>query len=143
MVKRLSLPFADRLAVGRAAGEHQGGAVGGVRGEAREHRPLIPAREMEEAVPGEEAVESAVKFEPTHVRDDPLFLREALAAQVDQSGRRIDARHAQAGPEEIARDRLAGTAAQVEHPAARRQASHEGVQPGFLEERAAPLTIPD
>ena len=133
MVERLALPFADPLAGAMAGGEHQSGAGAGMGGEAGEQCALVVGGEMEDTVPGDQAVEAAAEIERAHVGDQPLLLREALPAQGDQRGGAIDAGHGEAALDQVAGDRLARAAAQVEDGRADRQQRRETVEPRGLE----------
>ena len=61
MKQRLALKGADRHAQSWAACEHEDGARGGMYSENGEHAALIVVAEMEEAVPGEDAIENRSK----------------------------------------------------------------------------------
>ena len=71
VVQRLAAERAHRHAVGRAAREQERGAWGRVRAVDGEHAALIIVREMEEAVPSEDAVEAAAQRQDAHVPDAP------------------------------------------------------------------------
>src|SRR4029079_19049707 len=72
---------------------------------------------MKEAVPGDDSIEALAQREAAHVADHPGHGREARRAQVDHGRGRVDSRHAAAIVDEVARDRLAGAAAEIEHRA--------------------------
>ena len=56
VIQRLAAEGADRFAMPRAAGEHQGGVRGGMFSEDGEHPALILRTKVKEAVPGGEVV---------------------------------------------------------------------------------------
>jgi hypothetical protein len=70
---------------------------------------------MEKAVPCQNAVNRSAELKAAHVGDDPFLFRHSLAAQRDQVLRTVDACHADAARNQIAGDRRATAAAEVEH----------------------------
>jgi len=72
--------LADGLAARRAGVKHQHGAPRGVSSEDREYGGLVVRLQVEEAVPGEQAVETRVEAERPHVGDDPTPGGHPLAA---------------------------------------------------------------
>ena len=91
MIQHLALEAPQGLAMFRAAGEHQGRPRRGVHPEHGEHAPLIVVAQVEQAVPGEDAVERLAKGQDPHVGDAPGLLRHALPAMGDHFRRRIHA----------------------------------------------------
>jgi hypothetical protein len=110
-------------------------------GEPREHGPLIIHVQVEEAVPGNKAVETPGKVQLTHIRHQPLALWMARAAQGDHGWRRIDANDFESEPEDISSDRLSHAAANVEHSAAGWDVPKKPIYPALLEEASASVTI--
>ena len=91
MKQRLAFEAADRHAVGWAAGEHQCGLRPGMPSEQRKHPALIVARQMKEAVPGQQAIELRRQIQLAHIHFSPLLLRKTLPAARDHRLSTIDA----------------------------------------------------
>ncbi len=67
VIQGLSFNATNGLAMRRSTREHQRGAWRGVRPEYREHPPLIFVVQMEEAVPGENAMKEPPETQRPHV----------------------------------------------------------------------------
>src|SRR5688572_30602739 len=110
--------------------------------ENREHRTLRVGGEVEEAVPGDDRTEALAQREAARVAGHPGHGREARFAQVDHGRSRIDAGHAAVIVDEVACDRLAGPAAEIQHRAvARWQAPQNRVEVSSLHQLAAAVAI--
>jgi PPOX class probable F420-dependent enzyme len=131
MVEPLTLERerASGFAMLRSGVEHQHGVVSRVRVEHRKHRSLGLVREVEVAVPGEDALKAPVECQPTHVGDNPFHVRQPITRQRDHFRRRVDSGHAQSLVDQESRDRLAPATAEVEHPAAASQLFGESIVP--------------
>jgi len=129
MVERFAAERPHCHAVARPAGEHQSGMRRRVRAEDRKHPALIVPRQMKETVPREQAVERLPEGQRAHVGDVPSASRKTRPAEIDHRGRRVDAVNLIARSHEIARNRLARSAANVEDRAALGQQHFEALQP--------------
>ncbi|HXP42238.1 MAG TPA: hypothetical protein VN833_18440, partial [Candidatus Acidoferrales bacterium] len=76
---------------------------------------LIIVGEMEKTVPSQQAIECVLEREGTHISNVPRPLRKAPTADGYQRWRGVHASYLEALIDEISRDRLAGTAANVEY----------------------------
>ncbi|MNC36764.1 hypothetical protein D3C75_853020 [compost metagenome] len=72
MIEGFAAPFADRLAMGGTGGEHQATAVGHAGGQGRQDQGLGLGRQVKQAVPGQNAVEGAVRQALAHVAEPPV-----------------------------------------------------------------------
>jgi hypothetical protein len=96
---------------------------------------------VEEAVPRQNAVKAPAEIDFAHVGDDPLPFREARAAAFDHRRRSIHADYFNTALNEVARERLAHAAPEVEHRAFGTYATKESIQPRALLKRAAAVTV--
>ena len=143
MEKRLSFEGSNRFAVRRSAGEEQCRSGGGVIPKEREHRALIVARQVEEAVPSQDTVKLTSQGERTHIADVPSRLWKAGSTQAYQGWRGIQPGHVETAREQISRDRPARTAAEIEDESALGQKSRKAINPGHLKIIArAPPFVP-
>ena len=111
-------------------------------GEDRDHRPLVLAGKVKEAVPGDDAAEAPAEVEPAHVRQratrPPGSGRGRSPASPRRSRRPVTGMPAL---DQIARDRLAGAAAEVEHRRSGRRQRQEALEPAPLEQPAVPRAV--
>src|SRR4051794_29460978 len=61
--------------------------------EDREHLPLVLGTEVKEAIPSQDAVETPIQRQRTHVCYEPSLVRKTFFAHADEGWRRIDAGH--------------------------------------------------
>jgi hypothetical protein len=131
VVERLAFELAQYRTVLRAAGEHQRRSFAGVTRENTEHLLLIFGTQMEKAVPRNDSVELAAQIEGTHVGKDPFLGGEALAAEIEQGLRGVNASDGAALEDEVLRDGEAGATAKVEDSPVWRNQGEEAVLPGL------------
>lgn len=120
----------------RAAGEQQCAAGTCVALKNGKHRGLVFRSEVEEAVPGEDAVEAAAEGEGAHVGNDPLLSGKARAGDFEERGRGVDAGNAVSLGDQVSGNRQGRAAAKVEDGSMRPQQGEETVEPGLLKEAA-------
>lgn len=108
-----------------------------MRREDSEDGALVVRLQVKEAVPGEDAVETAAEVQPTHVCDQEFMPRQPRRRAVDHARRTVDAGDAEAPGGKPRRHRRAAAAAEVQHAAAFRQPCGEARQPAFFHQRSA------
>ena len=96
---------------------------------------------MKEAVPGHDPVEPAFKIERPHIGNEPVGVGEALAAEDDHGGGRVDAGQFASLLDEEARDGFAGPAAEIENARALPQVLEHFVEVAALHKRAASIPV--
>jgi hypothetical protein len=111
MVELFAAELPYRFAVRPATGEDQRGPGGGVGVENRKHGPLVVRRQMKQAIPGQDSVETAAECKAAHVSAVPGVIREFLAAHGCHGGRRVDSGEACAVADQSAGDGVTGAAA--------------------------------
>ena len=80
----------------------------------RKHRALFVLVEMEKTVPGDDGVEPATEGKRAHVGLDPGGIRKTLPAERDHGGCRVHAGDVVSVLDEVARNGIAGAAADIE-----------------------------
>lgn len=142
MKQRLAFEAADRHAVGWAAGEHQCGVRPGMPSEQRKHAALIVARQMKEAVPGQQAVELRRQIQLAHIHFSPFLLRETLPAARDHCLRTVDAGDPIPLFDKIGGDRRAIAAAEIEQPRIGRGELQKAIEPRPFKQRGGSEAFP-
>jgi len=142
VVKRFALKRSDGFPVYRAAGEHEGRVWSGMGFKNREHLRLIFRAEVEKTVPCQDALKTPAEKECSHVVDDPVLIGEAGFADVDESRRGVHAGHTVAAFDEVARNGLGRTAADIEDGSPQGHKSQKPVEPGFFEKMASSEAVP-
>lgn len=142
MIERLVLPFPDRLAIGRSRREAERRAGGGMIGEAGEHGPLIVLIQVKEAVPGENSVEPAPEVQRAHVAQMPILVGKPLLAERQQARGRVQTGHPKAAPDQVAGNRLAAPAAEIEDFAAWANLIEESIDPLPFSQDRTPHLVP-
>lgn len=97
-----------------------------------EHRALTVVIEMEEAVPGDQAMEAAAQRQGAHVGHQCLLMRKIAFKKSNHLGSRVDPGDGAALLFERAGDRLSGAAADVEHRGVCRKESAKPFDPVAL-----------
>lgn len=98
-------------------------------------------RQVKEAVSGDQAIKSAIQSHIAHISDQPLMAGKARTAKRNQRGKGIDAGYVMTVFDAVARDRLPGSAANVQYRSLRRQIYEKPVQPMLLHQLAAARPI--
>lgn len=142
VIERLAAIAADSLAMRWSAGEQQGRVRRRMIADDRKQPALIRMRQVEETVPGHEAVECLSERERSHVGDRPRMIGETRAAKGNQRGRGTDPGQVKAPLDEISPDRLRRSAAEIEDRSAGRQERGKPVEPGLFEQAAAAIGVP-
>src|SRR5262245_61356152 len=141
MVERFPPTHADRFTFRGTAREHQWSAELSMGGKPPIHLTLIVRAQVKEAVPGQNTPESPVELQRTHVRHKPHRVRKACSAECDHGRRSIHTNDPKPAIDEVASDRLADPAAQVEHRRAGAHVDQEPIQPRAFLKRSAAVAI--
>ncbi len=102
---------------------------------------LVVRRQVKEAVPGDQAIKSAIQFHIAHISDQPLMAGKARTTKRNQRWRSIDASHLVTVFDAVARDGLPSSASDVQYRSLQRQMDEKPVQPMLLHQRAAARPI--
>jgi hypothetical protein len=105
------------------------------------YRPLIVCAQVEETVPCQKALEASAELQLLHVRDKPLGIRKTSTAEFNHGWRSIHANDAKPAIEEVASDRLASRAAQIENRPSGRYMDQKPIQSRALLKRPAAVAI--
>ena len=125
---------ADRLPERRSGGEHQRSTRVSVRLEDCEHLPLILMTQVEETIPRQQTVEARRGCHTPHVADAGFVTRQVCPKQRNHLRRAVHARQGMSPGRDMAADRNAGTAAEIEDLRGRGQQGQESIDPGGLYE---------
>src|SRR5689334_9707477 len=109
MIERLALESPDGFPERWATCEHQRCASVGMSSKNRKHSALVRRAQMEEAVPGEQAVERCIQVQRTHVRNEPGRAGKTALRNFDHFRSGIDSRDGTPRVNQVARDWLSGT----------------------------------
>lgn len=141
VIKRLATETSKRFPTVWPRRKHQDGLFRCQAHACFKDNLLVIRRQVKEAVPGDQAIKSAIQSHIAHILDMPSMAGKALTAKPNQRWRRIDASHLMTVFDAVARDGLPGPAANVEHGRLRRQMYQKPVQPVLLHQFAATRPI--
>src|SRR5580693_10806481 len=97
---------------------------------------------MKKAVPGHNSIELMIERQCSHVADMPFVLGELTRASGDHCPRPVNPGHLAAASDEVAGDRHAGTAANVEDRGLVREQSQKRVEPSLFGQAIGTVTRP-
>lgn len=84
MIERLAFISSDCFPMRRPAGEHEGCIQFSMLSENRKHSALIFRTQVEEAVPRQNTIKTPIQRQHSHVRDDPILIRETGLAHANE-----------------------------------------------------------